>query len=375
MRRSVVTLVARREINERVQQRAFRIATALMLLLVVGLVFISKIGGDSQSATIGVAGPGAADLARLAQPRAEAAGLELKIRSYPSPQAARSAIEDESLGTALIVQAGRQRLLVGSQASRTAVLLLQTTLAEHERGGAAPPGPQIEEISPPRTGTSRGIAYLSTLLLYLVTITYGYFIAMGIAGEKASRVIEVILSAVTPNEILTGKVAGLGLLSLAQFGLLAIVGLVAASAAGVDLPSGGAEAIILAVVFSLLGFLLYACGYAVTGSLVSRQEDLQSSSMPLTLILVAAYILTQSALAAPHGTLLTALSIIPVTAPIAMPARVALVDVPLWEIVLAGALTLVTALLVLRLAAAIYRATVLRMGQRIPFREALRQAF
>jgi ABC-2 type transport system permease protein len=198
---------------------------------------------------------------------------------------------------------------------------------------------------------------------------------MGIAGEKASRVIEVILSAVTRNEILTGKVAGLGLLSLAQFGLLAIVGLIAASAAGVDLPSGGAEAIVLAVVFSLLGFLLYACAYAVTGSLVSRQEDLQSSSMPLTLILVAAYILTQSALAAPHGALLTALSLIPVTAPIAMPARVAPVDVPLWEIVLAGVLTLVTALLVLRLAAAIYRATVLRMGQRIPLREALREAF
>ncbi len=208
-----------------------------------------------------------------------------------------------------------------------------------------------------------------------MTITYGYFIAMGIVAEKASRVIEVLLSAVTPNEILTGKVAGLGLLSLAQFGLLAIVGFIAASVAGVDLPSGGAEAIILAVVFSLLGFLLYACAYAVTGSLVSRQEDLQSSSMPLTLVLVAAYILTQSALASPHGTLLTALSIIPVTAPIAMPARVALVDVPIWEIVLAAALTLVTALLVLRLAAAIYRATVLRMGQRVPLREALRQAF
>jgi ABC-2 type transport system permease protein len=375
MRRDVVALVARREISERVQQRAFRVATVLMLVLVVALVFLSKIGSGSQSATIGVAGPGAADLAQLAQPRATAAGLELQLRSYPSPQAARSAIEDGSLGTALVVQGGRPRLLVGSDASRTAVLLLQGTLAAHERGGAPPPGPQIEQISPPHTRTSRGIAYLSTLLLYLVTITYGYFIAMGIAGEKASRVIEVILSAVSPNEILTGKVAGLGLLSVAQFGLLAVVGLVTASAAGVDLPSGGAEAIILAVVFSLLGFLLYACGYAVTGSLVSRQEDLQSSSMPLTLLLVAGYILTQSALASPRGTLLTALSIIPVTAPIAMPARVALVDVPAWEIVLAAVLTLIAALLVLRLAAAIYQATVLRMGQRIPFREALRQAF
>ena len=192
--------------QERAGQRAFKIATGLMLLLVVGLVLISKIGGDSQSATVGTSGPGAAELARLALPRAAAAGLDLKLRSYASPQAARTAIEDGSLGTALVVEAGTPRLLVGTDASRAAVLVLQGVLAQRQGAGTpAPAGPPIEQVTPPRTGTSRGIAYLSTLLLYLVTITYGYFIAMGIVGEKASRAIEVILLAVTPNQILRAR--------------------------------------------------------------------------------------------------------------------------------------------------------------------------
>ena len=74
IRRDIVALVARREVQERAGQRAFKIATGLMLLLVVGLVLISKIGGDSQSATVGTSGPGAAELARLALPRAPPPG-------------------------------------------------------------------------------------------------------------------------------------------------------------------------------------------------------------------------------------------------------------------------------------------------------------
>jgi ABC-2 type transport system permease protein len=233
-------------------------------------------------------------------------------------------------------------------------------------------GPTIEEITPPRTGTSKGIAYLAALLLYLAILTYGLFIATGIVTEKATRVVEVILSAVRPIELLAGKVIGLGLLSLGQFGLVAIVAFLTAELAGVDLPTGAPLAIVLAVGFSLLGYLLYACAFAVAGSLVSRQEDLQTSSAPLTMILVGGFLLTQASLSDPDGRLSEVLSIVPLTAPLAMPSRVALTDVPVWEIVLAAGLTLVLALYVLRLAASVYSATVLRMGQRLPLVEALR---
>ena len=386
MRWKIVSLVARREIVERAQTRAFLISTAVLLVVVAGLTVLSSAGGGVASTTVGAAGPGAADLVRSAGARAESIGVRLEIEPYASPAAARKAIADDELGSALVVtQADGPRLLVGKEAPRTAVTLLQGILAEREtrtilqREGIAPDvlqralaadGPPLDEITPPRDRTSRGIAYLGALLLYLAILTYGFFIAIGIVTEKATRVVEVVLSAVRPVELLSGKVVGLGLLSLVQFSLVAVVAFGTALVTGVDLPAGAPLAILLVVVFSLLGYLLYACAFAVAGSVVSRQEDLQGSSAPLTVMLVAGFILTQTALAEPGGTFATVLSIVPLTAPLAMPSRVALTDVPAWEIALAAALTLGTALLVLRAAAGIYAATVLRTGQRVPLREA-----
>jgi ABC-2 type transport system permease protein len=388
IRWNVVALVARREIVERAQTRAFLISTAILLIVVAGLTVLSTRGGGETTTTIGAAGPAAGELVRSGAARAEAAGLRLEVEPYASPAAAREAVADGELGSALVVtpQDG-PRLLVGKDAPRTAVALLQGLLAEREtrtilaREGVAAAvvqralsadGPPLEVITPPRTDTSRGIAYLGALLLYLAILTYGFFIAVGIVTEKATRVVEVILSAVRPLELLAGKVGGLGLLSLAQFSLVAVAGLGTAFVAGVDLPTGAPLAIALIVLFSLLGYLLYACAFAVAGSVVSRQEDLQGSSAPLTVTLVAGFILTQTALNEPHGTLAEVLSIVPLTAPLAMPSRVALTDVPAWQIALAAALTLATALVVLRAAAGIYAATVLRTGQRVPLREALR---
>jgi ABC-2 type transport system permease protein len=387
MRRQIVALVARREIDERARTRAFVLSTIFLLLVVAGLTVLSTTGGGGSSATIGSAGPGASALARTAAPRATAAGLHLEVKPYADVAAVRKAVTDGDLGSALVVDRSGSRILVGKDASRTAVTLLQGVLAERQArsvlaDAGVPPavaaraldarGPAIEVIDPPRNDTSKGIAYLAALLLYLAILTYGLFIASGIVTEKATRVVEVVLSAVRPIELLAGKILGLGLLSLGQFGLVAVVAFVTAQVAGVSLPTGAPLAIVLAVVFSLLGYLLYACAFAVAGAIVSRQEDLQSSSAPLTLILVGGFLLTQSSLSSPDGTLSRVLSIVPLTAPLAMPSRVALTDVPAWEIALAAGLTLLLALLVLRLAAAVYSATVLRMGQRVGLREALR---
>jgi ABC-2 type transport system permease protein len=387
IRREIVSLIARREIEERARTRAFIFSTLFLLIVVAGLTVLSTTGGGGSDATIGAAGPEAAALARSAAPRAAAAGLQLKVKTYRDAAAARHAVQVGDLGSALVVEPSGTRILVGKDASRTAVTLLQGVLAGREaraqlEGYGVPESvvtkaldtgaPRIDVVTPPRNDTSRGIAYLAALLLYLAILTYGLFIATGIVTEKATRVVEVILSAVRPIELLAGKVVGLGLLSLGQFSLVAVVALATAEVAGVSLPEGAPLAIVLAVVFSLLGYLLYACAFAVAGSIVSRQEDLQSSSAPLTLILVGGFILTQTSLASPRGTLSTVLSIVPLTAPLAMPSRVALTDVPTWEIVLSAGLTLATALVVLRLAAGIYAATVLRMGQRVALRDALR---
>ena len=224
MRWSIVSLIARREIVERAQTRAFLISTALLLVVVAGLTVLSTAGGGRATTTVGAAGPGAAELARSAVARADAADVRLEVEPYATVAAARTAVADDDLGSAFVVTpAGGPRLLVGKDAPRTAVAILQGVLAEREtraileREGIAPAvvtralaanGPPLDVITPPRTGTSQAVAYLGALLLYLAILTYGFFIAIGIVTEKATRVVEVILSAVRPVELLAGKVEG-----------------------------------------------------------------------------------------------------------------------------------------------------------------------
>ena len=286
IRPNIVALVARREVMERARTRAFLISTAVLLVVVAGLTVLSTTGGGTSTVTVGAAGPSARDRA-LRTARAKAAGLRLEIKQYPDVAAARKAVVDDDMGSALVAtRAGGPRLLVGKDASRTAVALLQGVLAEREtraalaRAGVAPQivqraltarGPALGVIDPPRNATSRGIAYLGSLLLYLAILTYGFFIAMGIVTEKATRIVEVILSAVRPIELLSGKVIGLGLLSLAQFSLVGVAAFGAALVAGVDLPTGAPLAIALVVLFSLLGYLLYACAFAVSASSRARR--------------------------------------------------------------------------------------------------------
>ena len=151
-----------------------------------------------------------------------------------------------------------------------------------------------------------------------------------------------------------------------QFSLTIVVGLSAALALNItDLPSvtGGAAALVVA--WFLAGFLLYACLYSIAGALVSRSEDLQSVAGPLNLITVASYLVAFFAVGSPDTTLSAVASFVPLSAPMAMPVRWLVSNVPAWQVAISFALTLLTAIAVMRLSAAIYAGTALRLGPRI----------
>ena len=182
--------------------------------------------------------------------------------------------------------------------------------------------PQPQAIAPSETITvigissaipySNGLAIVAVILLYIAIITYGMAVAGGIVEEKASRVIEVVLSAIRPRELLFGKIAGLGALALCQFALTIGVGVAGALLLGVaDLPSvtGGAAALVVA--WFLAGFMLYACLYSIAGALVSRSEDLQSVAGPLYLVAVACYLVAFFGVSSPDSTLTTVASFFP----------------------------------------------------------------
>jgi ABC-2 type transport system permease protein len=198
---------------------------------------------------------------------------------------------------------------------------------------------------------------------------------MGAVEEKASRVVEVLLSAIRARHLLAGKVIGLGILGLVQLLLIAALGLAAATAAGaIEVDSDVMAAAGMALVWFLVGYAFYASLFAVAGALVPRQEELQSVTTPLTLILLISFFVSFAVLDNPDGTLAHVTSFIPMTAPITMPARIALGAASPLEIAGALVVTLGCAVLLIPLAGRIYSGAVLRTGSAVKLREAWRAA-
>jgi ABC-2 type transport system permease protein len=233
----------------------------------------------------------------------------------------------------------------------------------------------LEPVDPER-GQRLGLAIVTSVLLFMSLIGYGTAVAQGVVEEKSSRVVELLLATIRPIHLLTGKVLGLGAVGLAQLVTLGAVGLAGATASGLlTAPSAAASALVAAVIWYLLGFFLYASVYAAAGSMVSRQEELQSLVTPIMFPLFLPFLFAVSVLPGdPRNTVGTVLSFVPFFAPTLMPARAALGVAPWWQVGIAIVLTLATIVGVVQVAARIYRNSVLRTGARVTWSEALRGA-
>jgi ABC-2 type transport system permease protein len=210
---------------------------------------------------------------------------------------------------------------------------------------------------------------IAAVVLVLALTLAGTLIATGVAEEKASRISEVLLASLRPSQLLLGKVVGIGLVALLQLLLIVVPALIASQVAGsVDLPSATAEVAAISVLWFLLGFALYSCAFAVAGALVPRQEEIQSVTAPLTIIILASFFLSFGALDDPGSSLAKVLSLLPPSAPMVMPVRMIAGDVAAWEVVVSVTLTLAAATGLIAIAARVYGAAVLRTGSRVTLR-------
>lgn len=221
------------------------------------------------------------------------------------------------------------------------------------------------------------LATVLVMLVFITSVTYGMWVATSVAEEKSSRVMELMLNAATPGEMLAGKVLGVGGAGLTQ---LAAIVVPAAVVLAVQVPlatlvlGDGAAATSLAgltpgvlaafVAFFILGFVLTALTYAAAGSLVSRQEDVQQVALPMLMVSFAAYFAAFFASSAPAAPWVAPLSYVPFLSPYLMITRLVFGTVEPWEIALALGLTVVAILVALVVAARIYAAGVLLYGQR-----------
>jgi ABC-2 type transport system permease protein len=245
---------------------------------------------------------------------------------------------------------------------------------DQARRALAPPALPTRTLGADDQG-KQGVAFVASLLLYMQLIIFGMSVASGVVEEKSSRVVEILLAAIPARALLAGKILGIGVLGLMQLVIVAVVGLVSASLSGaVELDSDQAGVLGVVLVWFVLGYLLYASIYAICGVIVSRQEDLQSSSTPVTMILVACYLVAFPVLDDPSSSLAVIVSLVPFSSPIVMPVRAVVGEAGPAEIAASLGLLVLAIGLLIPLAARIYEGTVLRMGKPLKLREALRTA-
>ena len=225
------------------------------------------------------------------------------------------------------------------------------------------------------------LSFGMTILIFMIIVMYGNWIAMSVVEEKSSRVMEVVLNAATPVQLLAGKVFGVGAVAFTQYAAVVAAGVVALVAEGpvatfvlgggssaVALPGGLTPALLLMFgVYGVLGFLLYAALYAAAGSLVSRQEDVNSVVMPMTLISMVGYMVGVYAamgLLDIRAAWVGILTQVPFLSPFMMLGRAATGVAQPWEVVLSIVTLIVAIAIAIWVAARVYAVGVLLYGQR-----------
>ncbi len=383
-------LVASREMRERSRSGAFRTSMVVMILVVLGLIMVPTLvdsgGGTSD---IGLTGFSPIELARAIEDQGEAADITVRIHRYESLAAGQEGVR---LGDVDVLVVDGQRLEWRRQADqqlRAAVTGAIQLVAVRERAAAA--GITTDDVfalvAPvPVTDVELGsvegrspddetAAMVMTVVLFLAITTYGSLVLTGVAEEKASRVVEVLLARMPARNLLAGKVAGIGLLGIAQIGVTALVALAAlAMVDSVDIPAARGAVLAWVVVWFVVGYALYAMVYGALGSLVSRAEDAQSVAGPVTAVLIAGYFASFVAVGRPDSGLAKLASFFPPTAPLAMPNRIAMAATDWWEPIVAVVITLLTIAGLAWFGGRVYTGAVLRIGPTLRVRDAWRGA-
>ena len=352
---SGIFLVAEREIASKLRSKAFLISTGILLLIALAGVLIGGFMSKNTSET---------KIAVTSETAQAVQGLPgLAPTEVADATAAEKLVRDGTVEAALIPASGDSAFGYEIVALKSAPNSLQSLLAKT---------PKVTILEPDTT---------NPLLRYLVAIgfgvvflmaasTFGATMAQSVVEEKSTRVVELLLAAIPARVLLAGKVIGNTVLAMAQILLLAaiaVVGLIVTGQNGVL--QGLGSPLVWFAVFFLFGFVLLASLFAAAASLVSRQEDIGSTTMPITMLVMAPYILV--IIFNDNPVVMTILSYIPFSAPVAMPVRLFVGEAQWWEPLASLAILLAACVAAILVAAKIYENSLLRMGARVKLSEAL----
>lgn len=397
-----IWLIAKREYTERIKTKAFLIATILIPTLMGGGVFgivgmASRSKTTSHIAIVTSQTQPAMDLKRELQngkvskmtvdilPASTAhASLDQQIVSKrldgylvitPAvEEGARPTFDftprsTADIATSQAIEEALRKVLMreyletsGVSASKAEVVMSAVTLNVIEKNGKHG-----------NSQTSFYVAYVLFFLMYMVVLLYGMNVARSIIEEKTSRVFEVLLATITPDELLAGKILGVGAVGLTQVGIWMIAaGALTVSAGAMSGVSLSAAQIIFFLVYFALGYILYSSVAAALGAMTNSEQELQQLNMFLMVPLFFSMLMLVPVVTNPNSMLSRIVSQIPFCAPLLMELRISISMPQPWELALSIALILVTTYAVLWISSRIYRVGILMYGKKPNIPEILR---
>jgi len=404
-----IWLIAKREYLERVRTKAFLISTLLIPLLMGGGIVGSIFAGSKAKSTshITIVSPDQQLATELKSELENGKDSQMTVDVIsPGNSSTRATLDsmlaDKQIDGYLWITPGtnpldrpnfsytpRSAADIGTKGTITSALrtVLMRERLSHQGMVAHDVDSLMQPVKVDTTQAGKNADTVSTFvaiyvlffLMYMVILLYGMNVARSIIEEKTSRVFEVLLATIKPEELMAGKVIGVGSVGLTQVAVWLLTAIILTSGSLVGALAGSKVhvslnpmQIIFFVVYFLLGYLLYSSIAAALGAMVNSDQELQQLNMILVMPLAGCMFALAPVISNPSGTVARVISLIPFCTPLIMYLRISLATPPAWEIALSIVLMLVTIYAILWVTARIYRVGILMYGKRPNLPEILR---
>jgi len=356
----------------------------LLVLVAGGIIVAATLGGRPASYDVAITDPASTRLVEVTQDRLRAMSGEdeatVTASEVDGAGAARDAAEDEQVDVALLPTddgfeiVGRDEVPAELSSAAQSALSLTALQANAEQADTTveelTAGSRLREDTTASGGlssdTARRIAFAMALLFFMTAIGFGFAIAQSVVVEKENRIVEILAAAVPLRALLWGKVLGNSLLALLQLLAVTVAAVAALLIVGSfdTVPAVGVAGLWF-LAFFVVGFLALASLWSVAGSLATRQEDLQSTTMPGQALLIVPYLIA----VAGSDKMIEVASFVPIASSMTMPARLVDGDVPVWQPAVSLLLAATAAVLLIGLGARWYERTLLQTSRRTTYRQ------
>ena len=376
-------LVAQRELSVRLRDKAFIISTLISLVAIVG-IFAFQAWNASKDQTYDLVVTSESQhmgqVVEKAAPEVDD-NVTVTLVDADDEAAAEDAVMSED-ADAWLQQTEDGWQLVGktevpgsledvtSQSISQSVLAANaeeagTDLASLQDGSTV--STDILDGDADQQAAATAVGGIMAVLFYMAAVIFGMYLAMSVTEEKQSRIVELIATSISLRSLLTGKLVAAVTLAVGQLLLYAVVALVGVTFTDFgDMLPGLTSGLAWFVVFFLAGFTMVAALYAVAGALASRQEDIQSTSLPVTMMLMAVFF---GALFA-RGTVADVLAWVPPFSAVLQPMRLVSGEGQWWEALLSLGLLVAATAGVILVAERIYRRALMQTSGKLSYKEA-----